>query len=262
VNAQAAGAVSNAHRWHRADDYESLARDIQFRNAAVLARLHPDPGNVRTAYEIGCGTGALTRCLAETLPGAEIDAMDVSAPMLAKAKRGEWPARVRFQLGSFPDTVPDRIYDTVFSNAALHWMYPRYDDVFRAIRAILRPGGMLCAASAARTVGTDRFAADLKERLGVVDADADDFDRRRLTVAQTAELAERAGLVVRDAFVVERTEAMPADLYARWWVASGGPWRADQRAAAEAVDTITDRLGNAGLELVHASVFMVLQEPA
>ncbi|BFU45545.1 class I SAM-dependent methyltransferase [Krasilnikovia sp. MM14-A1004] len=260
MNAQTA-VVSDAHRWHRADDYETLARDIQFRNAAVLARLHPDPGSVRTAYEIGCGTGALTRRLAETLPRAEIDAMDISTPMLAQAKRRELPDRVRFQLGAFPDTVPDRKYDAVFSNAALHWMHPRYDDVFRAIRAILRPGGLCCVASAARTAGTDRFSAYLTNRLGVVDADADDFDRRRLTAAQAADLAERAGLVVRDAFVVERTAAVPAGHYARWWVASGGPWRADQRAAADSVDTIVGRLGSADVELVHASVFLLLQAP-
>jgi SAM-dependent methyltransferase len=256
---------ADAHRWHRATDYEELAREVQFRNAALVARLHPDPGRVRTAYEIGCGTGALTRFLAQTLPDAAIDAVDVSEPMLEVARHKEWPDRIRFHQAEFPDVPSGGPYDAVFSNAALHWMYPRYDEVFTAIHALLRPGGLVCAASAARTAGTDGFAAYLQTRLPVGDGagGADDFERRRLTSGQAGELAQRHGLRVHDIFVVERTMTVPVGQYARWWVASGGPWRAEQRSPTEAIEAITTALGGAqeDIDVVHASVVMLLQRP-
>jgi SAM-dependent methyltransferase len=257
--------AADAHRWHRAADYESLAQEVQFRNAALVARLHPDPGSVRAAYEIGCGTGALTRCLTETLPQAVIDAVDVSAQMLTVARQKDWPARIRFHRAAFPDVALGGNYDAVFSNAALHWTSPRYDEVFRVICGMLRPGGLLCAASAARTAGTDRFTAYLRGRLPGMTAESggDDFDRRRLTVRQVAELAARSGLRVHDAFVVERTLTVSVSHYARWWVASGGPWRADQRSPTESIETIIDGLGGheGSIDVVHASVFMVLRRP-
>jgi trans-aconitate methyltransferase len=259
------GGIADVHRWHRADDYETLAHDIQFRNAALVARLHPRPDEVRAAYEIGCGTGALTSLLVEALPAATIHAVDVSAQMLAVMREKPWPDRVSIAEASFPDVPVRTRYDAVFSNAALHWMHPRYDDVFGTVYRLLRPGGLLCAATAGRTAATERFDALLRKRVPEAAAGrgGDDFDQRRLTVSQVTDLAERAGLRVEDAFVVERTVDVPVPRYARWWVASGGPWRSDQLSSDEAVTVITDALGGDGsLEMVHASVLMVLRRGA
>lgn len=250
------------HRWNSAADYDVLARRVQFRNAELVAGLHPRPAEPRAVYEIGCGTGALTEALVHRLPSADIDAVDVSADMLAVAEAKGWPARVRFAQGAFPDVATDRRYDAVFSNAALHWMHPRFADVFATMNALLVDGGLACVATAGRTAATDRFAEQSRAALARLTglSEPDPFEARRLTVAAAEELAGAAGFEVRDAFVVERTASVPAEVRARWWVASGGPWTAAQVPAREAVDALRSVLGGGEVELVHASVFLRLRK--
>ncbi len=252
------------HRWHRVGDYDELTRRLQRRNAELVARLHPEPGSVGSAYEIGCGTGNLTAALVRALPVATIDAVDVSEPMLAEAARKPWPQRVRFAQASFPDVPVGRRYDAVFSNAALHWMHEDYPRVFATIAALLVPGGTACLALAARTAGTDAFEADLAARLpaAVPRHGLESFARARRTADGVAGLAETAGLEVADAFVIERRAHLPAGAYARWWVASGGPWSGGQ-APPDPAGLIATGLGgpDAPVELVHASVLTVLHRP-
>ncbi|MBS2966753.1 class I SAM-dependent methyltransferase [Actinocrinis puniceicyclus] len=263
MTASAAG-TRLAHRWHTARDYDTLARRIQFRNAELVAGLHPQPHEVAGAYEIGCGTGALTEALVRRLPVAEIDAVDISADMLAVAAGKPWPQRVRFSQGAFPDVPRERRYDAVFSNAALHWMHPRYPEVFAAINELLADGGLVCAATAGRTPATERFAETCRAALAPLSGlcEPDEFEARRLTLDEAAELSRAAGFTIDDAFVLERTVLVTTDTYARWWVASGGPWTATQVPAETSVDALTTALGGVGreVELVHASVFLRLRK--
>jgi SAM-dependent methyltransferase len=261
----AAPDTAQSHRWHRAPDYEQLTGRLQLRNAVLLSRLHPDPAAVLRAYEIGCGTGALTALLVDALPRASIDAVDVSAQMLAVARAKPWPDRVRFVHDAFPDVDPAGGYDAVFSNAALHWTYPRYPEVFAAARRLLHSGGRFCAATAGRTRSTEEFGRFLADRLAAVAGDdvPDPFDRRRLGVDDVLGLAGVAGFDVEDAFLVERSATVQADGYARWWVASGPPWLADQVPPADAIELITRALGGPGTPVTvpHASVVMLLRLP-
>jgi ubiquinone/menaquinone biosynthesis C-methylase UbiE len=250
------------HRWNSAADYDVLARRVQFRNAELVAGLHPRPTEPRTVYEIGCGTGALTEALVHRLPSARIDAVDVSADMLAVAAQKDWPERVRFTEGAFPDVTTDRRYDAVFSNAALHWMHPRFAEVFTTMNALLVDGGLACVATAGRTAATDRFAEQSQAALSRLTglSEPDPFEARRLTVAGAEELAGAAGFAVQDAFLLERTVSVPAEVRARWWVASGGPWTAAQVPVQDAVDALCSVLGEGEVELVHASVFLRLRK--
>ncbi|MEV0633491.1 class I SAM-dependent methyltransferase [Streptomyces sp. NPDC050619] len=260
-------ATVRRHRWHAADSYDEATARLQRRNAAVVARLHPTPDTVRHALDVGCGTGALTEELLTWLPTARITGLDVSADMLHLARTDEQGAgRVEFRLGSLLD--PEAVtgpFDAVFSNAALHWMYPRYDDCFARMRQLLVPGGLLCAATAGRSAATDDFdqqvGARVRRLLG--QDTADDFTRRRMTAAELAAVCERNGLVVDDVFVVERRSAVSVPAYVTWWLASGGPWQADPPRRERALELLQGALGgpDAELELIHASVFAVLRRP-
>jgi SAM-dependent methyltransferase len=253
------------HRWHDAGDYDELTRLIQRRNAGLLARLHPDPAAVHRAYEVGCGTGTLTAALVRTLPAATIEATDISAAMLTRARAKPWPERVRFGHGSFLELPVGSGYDAVFSNAALHWMHPAYPRVLAKIAGMLRPGGVACLAVAGRTAGTDAFEDGLRARLSpeVPRSGIDSFAAGRLTPDGLAELAGGAGLAVGDAFVLERTAELPVEAYARWWVASGGPWDGGE-APPDPVAVISAGLGGpaATVSLVHAAAVAVLHRPA
>lgn len=265
-------ATTDRHRWHTAASYDEATRRIQRRNAALVARTHPAPETVRRALDLGCGTGALTAELLGRLDTtARVTALDVSADMLAEARArvtGPGTERVEFRLGSFldPAVFEDTAepYDAVFSNAALHWMYPRYDDCFAQVRRLLAPGGLLCAASAGRSAATEEFDRWVQAATArLVPGGGDDFARRRMTTSDVTALAHRTGLTVEDVFLLERRLTVPCAAYATWWLASGGPWQTDPPPEERAVEMLTDVLGGPGreLEMVHASVFAVLRRP-
>lgn len=262
-------ATVERHRWHAAAAYDETTGRLQRRNAALVARLHPAPESVRHALDAGCGTGALTEELLDCLPTARITGLDVSADMLhlARARTGEQGAeRAEFTLGSLLDSgAVTGPFDAVFSNAALHWMYPRYDDCFARIRQLLAPDGLLTAATAGRSAATDDFdqrvGARVRRLLG--QDTADDFTRRRLTPDELVAVSRRNGLAVEDVFLVERRSAVSVAAYVTWWLASGGPWQADPPRRERAVELLQGALGGpeADIELVHASVFAVLRRP-
>ena len=71
------------------------------------------------AVDLGCGTGELTRRLADALPGSDVLGIDSSAEMLAKAQELARPG-LRFE--QRPIEELDGTFDLVFSNAAIQWV--------------------------------------------------------------------------------------------------------------------------------------------
>src|SRR5262249_33479076 len=89
--------------------------------------------------EIGCGTGQLTRALAER--GLVVDAVDTGAQLIERA-RSRVGAGVEYHLGRFEDIeLPEGAYDAVFSATAFHWIDPAVG--WNKVASLLRPGGML-----------------------------------------------------------------------------------------------------------------------
>jgi trans-aconitate 2-methyltransferase len=110
-------------------------RSAPFDDLLKLVRLRPDLAVV----DLGCGTGELTRRLAEALPGSRVLGMDASPQMLAKAQA--WTREgLRFEPGDQAELIGS--YDLIFSNAALQWS----EDHARLIPRLfdcLTPGGQL-----------------------------------------------------------------------------------------------------------------------
>ncbi len=89
--------------------------------------------------DLGCGTGELTRRLAEELPGSEVTGVDSSPEMLERA-RSQAGERVRFELGTIE--AAEGQWDLVFSHAAIHWVDDHRSLVPRLL-SLVRPGGQL-----------------------------------------------------------------------------------------------------------------------
>ncbi|HEV2921324.1 MAG TPA: class I SAM-dependent methyltransferase, partial [Actinomycetota bacterium] len=84
-----------APRYDLANTVFSLGQDKAWRQAAARAtRLAP--GEV--AVDVACGTGALTRELEATAPGALVIGMDFSQEMLKRAGQGRYAAGDAIQL--------------------------------------------------------------------------------------------------------------------------------------------------------------------
>jgi trans-aconitate 2-methyltransferase len=91
------------------------------------------------AVDLGCGTGELTRRLADALPGSDVAGIDSSAEMLARAAEFARPG-LRFELGSIEELAGE--WDLIFSNAALQWVLD-HERVFPRLFDMVLLGGQL-----------------------------------------------------------------------------------------------------------------------
>ena len=99
------------------------------------------PRNCRHALEVGCGTGAFARQLAER--AEQVMALDLSPGMLhvARSKSDKFP-NINFQLADVNECqFAAESFDYIVSIATLHHVPMR--DVLLKLRQALKPGGRL-----------------------------------------------------------------------------------------------------------------------
>lgn len=144
MDGAAVGAVSREGRllskdhWDP-DRYARFAAERRQPFLDLLALVSPIPGG--RAVDLGCGTGELTRELHQRTAAAETLGIDSSAAMLAKSEPYAGGG-VRFEPGDIGTFAPERTFDLVFSNAALHWIADHDSMLARLTRAVA-PGGQL-----------------------------------------------------------------------------------------------------------------------
>lgn len=95
---------------------------------------------VRTALEIGAGTGKATRAFARR--GIAVTATEPDAAMLAELRK-HVPETVRTIRAPFEELPSATGYDLVFAAAALHWTDP--EGRWPRIAAMLTPGGIFAS---------------------------------------------------------------------------------------------------------------------
>ncbi|MGW6318626.1 class I SAM-dependent methyltransferase [Streptomyces sp. NPDC055099] len=95
---------------------------------------------VRTALEIGAGTGKATRLFARQ--GVAVTATDPDGEMLAELRK-HVPAGVRTERAAFEDLRPGDRYGLVYAAAALHWTKP--EGRWSRVAAFLEPGGVFAS---------------------------------------------------------------------------------------------------------------------
>ena len=95
--------------------------------------------------DAGCGTGRVTRLLAERLPRGRVIAVDASPQMVARA-REELGADVDVREADLTTLrlAGGEWVDAAFSNAVFHWVAD-HDALFAALAAAMRPGALLSA---------------------------------------------------------------------------------------------------------------------
>ncbi|MEO8082219.1 MAG: methyltransferase domain-containing protein [Ardenticatenales bacterium] len=104
----------------------------------LLARVQP--AAPRTVVDLGCGTGNITRLLAERWPDAAVIGVDHSAQMLAAAAAE--PSTVRWVEADAYDWAPAAPVDVLFSNATLQWLQG-HDVLLPRWLGHVAPGGWL-----------------------------------------------------------------------------------------------------------------------
>jgi trans-aconitate 2-methyltransferase len=110
-------------------------RTQPFRDLLQLIVIRPG----MSVLDLGCGTGALTTKLAESLPDSTVLGIDNSPEMLEKASNLA-REKLRFELRSIEEISGS--WDLIFSNAAVHWVAEHYSLIPR-LWSMLRSGGQL-----------------------------------------------------------------------------------------------------------------------
>jgi SAM-dependent methyltransferase len=95
---------------------------------------------VRTALEIGAGTGKATRLFAQR--GVTVTATDPDGAMLAELRK-HVPASVKTVQAAFEDVPPGESYGLVYAAAALHWTSP--EGRWSRVAMLLEPGGVVAS---------------------------------------------------------------------------------------------------------------------
>lgn len=113
--------------------------------------------------DLGTGTGAVAKALAERYPAAEVVGIDLSPAMVEEARRQlppELAGRLRFEVG---DAAKLACADAGFDLVVLSNMIPFYDELARVVAA----GGTLVLSSS-RGAETPIYVAPerLREELG------------------------------------------------------------------------------------------------
>ena len=103
----------------------------------LLALVEVRPG--LRVVDLGCGTGELTRRLADRLPLSRVTGLDNSASMLEKAAAWAGPG-LRFETGDLAELSGE--WDLIFSNAALHWS-EEHPLLLAHLYGCLRQGGQI-----------------------------------------------------------------------------------------------------------------------
>jgi trans-aconitate 2-methyltransferase len=119
------------------DKYERFKKEryAPFDDLLSLVRVRPG----MQAVDLGCGTGELTRRLADALPDSCVVGIDSSAEMLAKAEAFAQPG-LEFRPGRIEEATGQ--WDLVFSNAALQWVEDHASLIPRLL-SMLKPGGQI-----------------------------------------------------------------------------------------------------------------------
>ena len=163
----------------------------------LLELLHLGPDE--RVLDVGCGTGHLTAAIADS--GAGVLGIDAAEAMVAQA-RERYP-NLAFEVADAREYRPDRQFDTVFSNAALHWIPgPDHDAVLATVADALGDAGRFVAefggrGNVSQVVGA--LQAELRKR-------GDDADHSWYfpSVGEYAPRLESHGLEVTSAWLFDR----------------------------------------------------------
>jgi trans-aconitate methyltransferase len=214
--------------------YDSAGAFVPRLGADLVDLLSPRPGE--RVLDLGCGTGDLTRALAER--GAQVVGLDASPDMVAEARRKH--PELDFRVGDGQCLAFEDELEGVFSNAALHWMPDAAAVANGVARGLVRGGRFVAELGGEGCVRSVRQAVEAS--LQELDLTGHALPSWYFpSVGTYASCLERAGLRVRSAAWFERPTpvAGPGGL-ATWLDMFCGPLLA--------------KLGSQRAELVEATV--------
>jgi tRNA (cmo5U34)-methyltransferase len=138
---------ADVERFSNLDTGQSATVDAPLALALVAQAAAATTPKARHVLDVGCGAGNYTLKLLESLPNIDATLIDLSQPMLNRAKERVKQAttgRIKAIQGDIRDVeLPEGEFDIVLAAAVLHHLRTdqEWRDVFTAFHRALRPGG-------------------------------------------------------------------------------------------------------------------------
>ena len=161
---------------------------------------------VHDVIDLGCGTGILTKALADK--GFNVKGLDSSEDML-KTARANFPEIEFSQADATNFSVNEKV-DLVFSNAVLHWIdKSKQLSMMKGVYEALRPGGQFVFEMGGRgnNVLIHSTLAEIFDRYGYKYVMPFYFP----TIGEYAVMLEEAGFFVRYAILFDRPTPLEGD---------------------------------------------------
>jgi len=172
-----------------------------------------DPQLGESILDLGCGTGHLTKTIAES--GARVIGIDSSAQMIETA-RATYP-ELEFLIADARDFSFNDPFDAIFSNATLHWVRPP-ESVVRRISASLKAGGRFVAEFGGKG-NVSTIITAVQQSMGELTHTRVDFGWYFLSMGEYASLLEQHSLAVKSAMLFERpTPLEDGEMGLRNWI--------------------------------------------
>src|SRR5437667_8425741 len=178
---------------------------------SLLSLLDPQPGE--SILDLGCGTGHLTKAIAES--GAHVVGLD-SSPSMIEVARAAYP-ELEFILADATNFSLPATFDAVFSNATLHWVIEA-EKAIRCIATSLKTGGRLVAEFGGKGNIAHIITAiqQSMEELLHIEVGADWYFP---SIGEYATLLEKHGLAVSSALLFDRpTQLEDGERGMRNWI--------------------------------------------
>ncbi len=140
---------ADVERFSNLETGQSATVDAPLAMALVAEAAAATTPHARHVLDVGCGAGNYTLKLLESLPNLDATLIDLSLPMLDRARervsRATTGRITTLQADIREAKLPDGGFDIVLAAAVLHHLRTddEWRDVFMALYRALRPGGSL-----------------------------------------------------------------------------------------------------------------------
>lgn len=187
-------------QWN-AKHYDEKHSFVTQYGAGVLPRLAAQNGE--RILDVGCGTGHLTAQIAEV--GAQVVGLDASPEMIAAAQSAH--PDLKFVVGdaahfSLESLGEEKLFDAIFSNAALHWI-TRMEDAIVCMAGVLRRGGRFVVEFGGKG-NVEKISRAFENATREESGALVEHGRIYPSIAEYSTLLERYGMLVRHAELFDR----------------------------------------------------------
>ena len=137
---------SVSKRFSAAASSYHAASSIQQETAMMLMHYLPQNVKFEQVLDVGCGTGFVSKLVADKIPEAYIDGIDISPAMVIEARQiMNGRSNVSFSVADAYNYHVEKKYDLILSSSALQWVFPM-EVSLRNLVSLLLPGGYFVAA--------------------------------------------------------------------------------------------------------------------